>query len=89
VQIFPLAGTKYGIAIDATASIPDARRVDFRTGLIDHHHQAIAAAIGDIDGDLARHQIGGVPGIAFAFAIRADRIFQPDTVFNIEMKNGH
>jgi hypothetical protein len=71
------------------ASVPDGRLVDLGTCLIDHHHRAVAVAIGDIDGDLPRDQIGGVPGVVFVFAIHADRIFQSDTIVNIEMKNRH
>ena len=46
-------------------------------------------AVIKINSDLTGGQVGGFPGVMLVLAIQSNRIFEPDTVSNIEMKNGH
>jgi hypothetical protein len=81
-----------GQEVDPQASlalIPDFLFVDFAAGLVDHDHASIAAAVIKVDGDLKRDQVGGFPCVVFAFAIQSNRVFEPDAIGNIKMKNGH
>src|SRR3979490_2464817 len=63
--------------------------VDFRTGFVDHDHAATLGAVVKVNGDLTGHQVGGFPGVVLVLAIQPNRIFEPETVSDVEMKNGH
>jgi hypothetical protein len=71
------------------ALILDFLFVDFRAGFVDHDHASTLVAVIKVNGDLTRDQVGGFPGVVLVFAIQSNRIFEPDTVSDVEMKNGH
>jgi hypothetical protein len=71
------------------ALIVDFLFVDFGTGFVDHDHASTLVAVIKINGDLTGDQVGGFPGVVLVLAIQSNRIFEPDTVSDVEMKNGH
>jgi hypothetical protein len=73
----------------AMALILDFLFVDFRTGFVDHDHASTLVAVVKVNGDLTGDQVGGFPGVVLVLAIQPNRIFEPDTVSDVEMKNGH
>jgi len=46
-------------------------------------------AIVKVNGDLTSDQVGGFPGVVLVLAIQSNRIFEPDAVSDVEMKNRH
>jgi hypothetical protein len=71
------------------ALILDFLFVDFRTGFVDHDHASTLVAVVKVNGDLTGDQVGGFPGVVLVLAIQSNRIFEPDAVSDVEMKNGH
>jgi hypothetical protein len=71
------------------ALILDFLFVDFRAGFVDHDHASTLVAVIKVNGDLTGDQVGGFLGVVLVLAIQSDRIFEPDTVSDVEMKNGH
>jgi len=63
--------------------------VDFRAGFVDHDHASTRVAVIKVNGDLTGDQVGGFLGVVLVLAIQSNRIFEPDTVSDVEMKNGH
>jgi len=78
-----------GITTRAMALILDFLFVDFRTGFVDHDHASTLVAVVKVNGDLTGDQVGGFPGVVLVLAIQSNRIFEPDAVSDVEMKNGH
>lgn len=71
------------------ALILDFLFVDFRAGFVDHDHASTLVAVIKVNGDLTGDQVGGFLGVVLVFAIQSNRIFEPETVSDVEMKNGH
>jgi hypothetical protein len=71
------------------ALILDFLFVDFGSGFVDHHHASTRVAVIKVNGDLTGNQVGGFPGVVLVLAIQSNRIFEPDAVSDVEMKNGH
>jgi hypothetical protein len=71
------------------ALILDFLFVDFKAGFVDHDHASPRLAVIKVNGDLTGNQVGGFPGVVLVLAIQSNRIFEPDAVSDVEMKNGH
>jgi hypothetical protein len=71
------------------ASALDKGLVDFRPGLVDDHNAPFFAAFFEINGDLPGHQVGGLLRVVLVLTVQSNRIFESNTIGNIEMKNGH
>jgi hypothetical protein len=71
------------------ALILDFLFVDFSAGFVDYDHASPRVAVIKVNGDLTGNQVGGFLGVVLVLAIQSHRIFEPDAVSNIEMKNGH
>ena len=63
--------------------------VDFRAGFVDHDHASTRVVVIKVNGDLMGDQVGGFLGVVLVLAIQSNRIFEPETVSDVEMKNGH
>jgi hypothetical protein len=71
------------------ALIPNFLFVDFAAGFVDHNDASTLAVVIEVNGDLTSDQVGGILCVAFVFAIQSNRVFEPDAIGNIKMKNGH
>ena len=69
--------------------LPDRRLVDLRALFIDHYDTSILILADDVERDVMRDQVGGLSRITLGRAIKPDGIFEPKTIGDIKMKNGH
>src|ERR1700733_16141851 len=69
--------------------LSDRRLVDLLAIFVDYDHTSVLVVANDVERDVMRDQVSGLPRVVFARAVQTDRIFEPKAIGDIEMKNGH